>query len=137
MNKNDICLKNLGFKVTQPRLKILQLFEDNSNKHLTPDEVYESLKDEGVGIATVYRVINQFESVGLISRLKLDSVQVRYELNDGNHHDHIICVKCNKIQEFYNEYIERMQKKIVEEMGAKIIDHSLNIYVECKQCRGQ
>ncbi|MEY8703215.1 Fur family transcriptional regulator [Francisella philomiragia] len=136
MNSNNFDLKQYGFKITQPRVEILKLFEENTDRHLSPDDVFSKLKSQGssTGIATVYRVLNQFESAGIISRLKLDSDQVMYELNQGDHHDHIICVSCNKIQEFYSEEIETMQKKIVESLGAEMVDHSLNIYIKCKSC---
>jgi Fur family ferric uptake transcriptional regulator len=135
-NQNNVSLKELGFKITQPRLEILRLFEENKDNHLSPDDVYAKLKLDGsnTGIATVYRVLSQFESAGLINRLKLNNDQVMYELNQGDHHDHIICVKCNTIQEFYNEELEKIQNAIVESMGAKMVDHNLNIYVECKSC---
>lgn len=137
MSSQNINLKEYGFKVTQPRLEILKLFNSNKNKHLSPDDVFSKLKSKGsnTGIATVYRVLAQFESVGIINRLKLENDQAIYELNQGDHHDHIICVKCNKIQEFYNDEIEELQKRIVESIGAEIVDHSLNIYVICKNCR--
>jgi Fur family ferric uptake transcriptional regulator len=137
MSSQHLDLKEFGFKITQPRLEILKLFEKNKNKHLSPDDVFSELKSQGsgTGIATVYRVLGQFESAGIINRLKLDNDQVMYELNQGDHHDHIICVQCNTIQEFCNDEIEELQKRIVESIGAEIIDHSLNIYVKCKNCR--
>ncbi|KEI34907.1 ferric uptake regulation protein FUR [Francisella sp. W12-1067] len=137
MNSKNLDLKEFGFKITQPRLEILKLFEKNKDKHLSPDDVFSKLKSQGssIGIATVYRVLGQFESAGIINRLKLDNEQVMYELNQGDHHDHIICIKCNKIQEFYSEEIEKLQKQIVESLDAEIIDHNLNIYVKCKACR--
>ena len=137
MNSQHLDLKEFGFKVTQPRLEILKLFEENKDKHLSPDSVFSKLKSQGssTGIATVYRVLGQFESAGIINRLKLENDQVMYELNQGDHHDHIICVQCNSIQEFYSDEIEELQKRIVESIGAEIVDHSLNIYVKCKKCR--
>ena len=137
MSDRHFDLKKFGFKVTQPRLEILKLFEENKDKHLSPDGVFSKLKSQGsgTGIATVYRVLGQFEAAGIINRLKLDSDQVMYELNQGDHHDHIICIQCNSIQEFYNGEIEELQKRIVESIGAEIVDHSLNIYVKCKKCR--
>jgi len=130
-------LKELGLKITQPRVEILKLFEDNKDAHLSPDDVFSKLKAQGssTGIATVYRVLAQFESAGIINRLKLDNDQVMYELDQGEHHDHIICLQCGNIEEFYSEEIERLQEQIVKNMGAKMVDHSLNIYVkECKAC---
>lgn len=137
MSSKNFDLKKFGFKVTQPRLEILKLFEENLEKHFSADDVFSELKSQGssTGIATVYRVLGQFESAGIISRLKLDNDQVMYELNQGGHHDHIICIECNEIQEFYNEEIEKLQKQIVESFGAELIDHNLNLYVKCKSCR--
>ncbi|API87589.1 Fur family transcriptional regulator [Francisella uliginis] len=137
MSPKNFDLKKFGFKVTQPRLEILKLFEENLEKHFSADDVFSELKSQGssTGIATVYRVLGQFESAGIVSRLKLDNDQVMYELNQGSHHDHIICIECNEIQEFYNEEIEKLQKQIAESFGAELIDHSLNLYVKCKSCR--
>lgn len=130
-------LKELGLKITQPRVEILKLFENNKDAHLSADDVFSLLKNQGsnTGIATVYRVLAQFESAGIINRLKLDNDQVMYELDQGEHHDHMICLQCGNIEEFYSEEIERLQEQIVKNMGAKMVDHSLNIYVkECKAC---
>lgn len=137
MNPKNFDLKKFGFKVTQPRLEILKLFEENLEKHFSADDVFSELKSQGssTGIATVYRVLGQFESAGIVSRLKLDNDQVMYELNQGSHHDHIICIECNEIKEFYNEEIEKLQKQIAESFGAELIDHSLNLYVKCKSCQ--
>ncbi|WP_041263886.1 Fur family transcriptional regulator [Francisella salina] len=140
MSGNSYNLKEFGFKVTQPRIEILKLFEENKDRHLSPDDVFSKLKSQGssTGIATVYRVLNQFESAGIINKLKLDSDQVMYELNQGDHHDHIICIECNEIQEFYNEKIEKLQKEVVKSMGAEMVDHSLNIYIKCyKNCKNK
>ena len=136
MTSKKLDLKEFGFKVTQPRVEILKLLGKNKDKHLSPDEVFSKLKAQGSStvIATVYRVLNQFESAGIINLLKLDNEQVMYELNHGEHHDHIICIKCNMIQEFYSQEIEALQKQIVESFGTEIIDHSLNIHVKCKSC---
>ncbi|QIW10926.1 Fur family transcriptional regulator [Francisella sp. LA112445] len=137
MDSKNLDLKKFGFKITQPRLEILKLFEENLDKHFSADDIFSELKSQGstTGIATVYRVLGQFESAGIINRLKLDNDQVMYELNQGEHHDHIICIECNEIQEFYNEEIEKLQKQIVESFGAELIDHNLNLYVKCKSCR--
>ncbi|WP_150467550.1 Fur family transcriptional regulator [Francisella sp. SYW-9] len=137
MDSQNLDLKKFGFKITQPRLEILKLFEENLDKHFSADDIFSELKSQGstTGIATVYRVLGQFESAGIINRLKLDNDQVMYELNQGGHHDHIICVECGEIQEFYNEEIEKLQKQIVESFGAELIDHNLNLYVKCKSCR--
>lgn len=137
MNSQNLDLKELGFKVTQPRLEILKLFEENKDDHLSPDDVFSKLKAQGsgTGIATVYRVLSQFEAAGIITRLKLDNDQVMYELNQGDHHDHLICLQCGNIEEFYNEEIEKLQEQIVKNFGAEMVDHSLNIYVKkCKSC---
>lgn len=135
-NKHSINLKSHGFKVTQPRLEILNLFEKNRNNHFSPDNIYSELKGSGsaIGIATVYRILNQFENAGIINKLTLNNSQVMYELNQGEHHDHMICMKCDNIIEFYNDEIEILQEKIARSVGAKIIDHSLNLYIECSEC---
>ncbi len=137
MTSHNYDLKALGLKITQPRLKILHVFEHSKQRHLAAEDVYKLLQKQGedVGIATVYRVLNQFEASGLLSRLNFGSEQAVYELNDGEHHDHIICVRCHKVEEFYDEVIESRQREIALARGDNMVDHSLYIYVECKNCR--
>jgi Fur family ferric uptake transcriptional regulator len=132
MSKPDD-LKSIGLKATLPRLKILDLFEHSSKRHMTAEEVYSLLKEEGqdIGLATVYRVLTQFEQAGLLMRHHFDSDKAVFELNQGEHHDHLVCMQCGRVEEFYDAEIEKRQKKIAEERGFTIHDHSLQIYVDC------
>ncbi len=126
-------LKSLGLKVTGPRRKILSLFEDSERGHLSAEEVYKMLlaEHEDVGLATVYRVLTQFEQAGILVRHRFDDDKAVYELNKGSHHDHLLCIQCGRVEEFYDPEIERRQKKIAAERGFNIHDHSLYLYVEC------
>jgi Fur family ferric uptake transcriptional regulator len=126
-------LKSMGLKATAPRMKILQLFEEKGQDHLTADDVYRMLLAEqtDVGLATVYRVLTQFEQAGLLVRHRFDDDKSVYELNKGDHHDHLLCVQCGRVEEFYDPEIERRQKKIAADRGFKIHDHSLYLYVDC------
>ncbi len=129
-------LKNAGLKATLPRLKILELFEKSDNRHLSAEDVYKILLGSGddVGLATVYRVLTQFEDAGLLIRHHFESGKAVFELNQGSHHDHIVCVKCGVVEEFYDAEIERRQQEAAESRGFKIQDHSLMIYGVCKKC---
>jgi Fur family ferric uptake transcriptional regulator len=126
-------LKNAGLKATLPRLKILELFEKSDERHLSAEDVYKVLLNAGddVGLATVYRVLTQFEDAGLLVRHHFESGKAVFELNAGGHHDHIVCVKCGKVEEFYDEEIERRQREAAESRGFKIQEHSLIIYGVC------
>ncbi len=128
-------LKNIGLKATLPRLKILSLFENSAVRHLSADDVYKLLIAEGedVGLATVYRVLTQFEQAGLLSRHHFESDKAVYELNQGGHHDHLVCMQCGRVEEFYDEEIERRQKSIATERGFNIHDHSLYLYADCNK----
>jgi Fur family ferric uptake transcriptional regulator len=127
-------LKRVGLKVTQPRLKILALLENSDQRHLTAEEVYKKLLDsnEEIGLATVYRVLTQFESAGLVYRHNFEGGQAVFELagDEDEHHDHMVCVKTGKVVEFYDEIIEQRQRAIAKEHGFKITDHSLVLYGE-------
>ena len=127
-------LKEVGLKVTQPRLKILELLERRRFKHMTADDIYRELNKHGddMGLATVYRVLNQFEASGLVIKHNFEGGQAYYELDSGGHHDHMVCVETGKVMEFVNEEIEELQHKIAEEAGYEIEDHSLVIYVRPK-----
>ena len=129
-------LKNVGLKATLPRLKILELFEKSDNRHLSAEDVYKILLNSGddVGLATVYRVLTQFEDAGLLIRHHFESGKAVFELNQGGHHDHIVCVKCGVVEEFYDAEIERRQQEAAESRGFKIQDHSLMIYGVCEKC---
>ncbi len=126
-------LKNIGLKATLPRLKILNLFEQSTTRHMTAEDVYKRLLAEGedVGLATVYRVLTQFEQAGLLARHHFEGDKAVYELNQGGHHDHLVCLQCGRVEEFFDEEIERRQKKIAEERGFSIRDHSLYLYADC------
>lgn len=130
---NPSDLKNIGLKATLPRLKILDLFEQNNKRHMTAEEVYRLLSDEGqdIGLATVYRVLTQFEQAGLLMRHHFDSDRAVFELNHGEHHDHLVCLQCGKVEEFYDSEIEKRQQRIAKERGFTIHDHSLQIYADC------
>jgi Fur family ferric uptake transcriptional regulator len=126
-------LKSMGLKITAPRMKILQLFEESEESHLTAEDVYRLLLAEStdVGLATVYRVLTQFEQAGLLVRHRFDDDKAVYELNKGGHHDHLLCIQCGRVEEFYDAEIERRQKKIAADRGFKIQDHSLYLYADC------
>ncbi len=128
-------LKKLGLKATLPRLRILQLLETNQQRHLSAEDVYKALLETGddVGLATVYRVLTQFETAGLVSRHHFEGGTAVFELNQGRHHDHLLCLKCGKIFEFVDEVIERRQHEIASQLGFKINDHSLYIYGTCQK----
>ena len=128
-------LKNAGLKATLPRLKVLSLFENSEQRHLSAEDVYRILLTSGedVGLATVYRVLTQFEQAGLLVRHHFESGKAVFELNQGGHHDHIVCLQCGRVEEFFDEEIERRQKKAATERGFTIHDHSLYIYADCSK----
>ena len=135
MNKAE--LKNAGLKITLPRVKILKLFEDSAKRHLSADEVYKFLNETGedIAMATVYRVLTQFETAGLIIRHNFEGDHAVFELNEGAHHDHLVCSKCGKVEEFVDSLIEARQKTVADQAGFQITDHSLNIYGLCRECQ--
>lgn len=135
MESND--LKKAGLKVTLPRMKILEFLESSSVRHQSAEEIYRALMDDGeeIGLATVYRVLTQFESAGLVTRHHFEGGQAVFELNQTGHHDHIVCVVCGKVEEFYNEIIENQQLKIASEKGYLVTDHSLTLYGKCSDCQ--
>jgi Fur family ferric uptake transcriptional regulator len=126
-------LKTIGLKATLPRLRVLELFESSPVRHLSAEDVYRLLSREGTetGLATVYRVLTQFEQAGLLIRHHFESGKAVFELNQGGHHDHLVCVQCGHVEEFVDPEIEKRQEKIAKDRGFKIQDHSLHIYVEC------
>lgn len=130
-------LKSNGLKVTGPRLKILDLFECHADRHLSAEDVYRLLLEEGVeiGVATIYRVLTQFEQADILQRHHFDSGKAVYELNKGDHHDHIVCVQCGLITEFHNPEIEELQDRISEENGYRIVDHAFYLYGICSECQ--
>ena len=134
-------LKRAGLKVTLPRMKILEILESSNQKHMSAEDIYKVLLDTGeeIGLATIYRVLTQFESAGLVIRHHFETGQAVFELESGKHHDHLICVRCGKIIEFVDESIETKQKEIAEKNGFRISDHSLIIYGVCDNasCRNK
>ena len=126
-------LKRAGLKITLPRMKILEILESSDKKHLSAEDIYRVLLDTGeeIGLATIYRVLTQFEGAGLVIRHHFETGQALFELERGKHHDHLICVKCGKIIEFVDESIEAKQKEIAAKNGFRISDHSLIIYGIC------
>ncbi len=130
-----IDLKKAGLKATLPRIRILQILEASAESHLSAEDVYKTLLEAGeeVGLATVYRVLTQFESAGLVMRHNFDSGHSVFELDRGEHHDHMVCVESGKVIEFHNEDIERLQQEIAAEHGYELVEHSLVLYVKKKK----
>ena len=126
-------LKSMGLKATIPRLKILELFDKAEVRHLTADDVYRMLLAENldIGLATVYRALTQFEQAGLLERHHFESGKAIFEIKAGQHHDHLVCINCGRVEEFFDEEIERRQKKIAKERGFAIQEHALYLYAEC------
>lgn len=129
-------LRNSGLKATLPRLRILQLFQVGAHKHLTAEDVYQVLRDERIeiGMATVYRVLMQFVEAGLLLRSHFETTTAIFELNEGKHHDHLICTGCGKMEEFVDNEIERRQEEIARQRGFTIKEHSLSMYGMCSAC---
>lgn len=130
-------LKDAGLKITLPRLKILQVLESSADHHLSAEDVYKQLLNNGeeIGLATVYRVLTQFESAGLVLRHHFEGDHSVFEIAPEDHHDHLVCVKCGRVEEFIDDEIERRQKLIAEEKGFELTDHNLNMYGLCPDCR--
>ena len=141
MSADNHELKRAGLKATVPRRRILEILETSGTHHLSAEDVYRELLEAGddVGLATIYRVLTQFESAGLVSRHHFESGHAVFELERGHHHDHVICVQCGKVEEFFDQAIENRQKSIVEKMGFEIQDNSLVIYGNCSKpnCPGR
>ena len=129
-HREDDELRNAGLKVTGPRIKILQVLESSEQRHMSAEDIYRVLveSDTDVGIATVYRVLTQFEAAGLVVRHNFDTGPAQYEVDRGEHHDHLVCTKTGKVVEFHSEEIERLQEKIAAEKGYRIIGHTLVLY---------
>ena len=132
MGRQNQDLRNAGLKVTTPRVKILEILENADQRHLSAEDVYRILMESGVevGLATVYRVLTQFEAAGLVTRLNFDGGHSVFELMRGDHHDHMVCVESGKVVEFHSAEIERIQREIVEQHGFELVDHSLVLYVK-------
>ncbi|KQV47713.1 MULTISPECIES: ferric iron uptake transcriptional regulator [Telluria group] len=133
MSNSPTDLKASGLKATLPRLKILDIFQSSPVRHLTAEDVYKLLLAENmdVGLATVYRVLTQFEQAGLLNRNHFESGKAIFELNEGSHHDHLVCLDCGRVEEFVDEEIEKRQQSIAAERGFKIAEHALAIYGTC------
>ena len=132
----DEKLRSVGLKVTTPRLKILQLFEDNPGCHFSADEVFQLLSENGleIGLATVYRVLSQFEAVDLIHKHSFENDRCVYEYNVGDHHDHLVCSQCGQIKEFVDDVIESRQEAIAQQFDFKMTGHNLVIFGVCPRC---
>ena len=138
MPNNPTDLKASGLKATLPRLKILEIFQGSAVRHLSAEDVYKILlaENKDVGLATVYRVLTQFEQAGLLSRNHFESGKAVFELNEGSHHDHLVCLDCSRVEEFFDEEIERRQQQVAQERGFAIAEHALALYAHCtkKDC---
>ena len=139
MSNNPSDLKASGLKATLPRLKILEIFQNSEVRHLTAEDVYKILLTENmdVGLATVYRVLTQFEQAGILERSHFESGKAVYELNEGTHHDHLVCTVCGKVEEFYDAEIERRQQMIAKDKGWELQDHAMSLYGVCNDCRNR
>lgn len=128
-------LKNSGLKATLPRIKILEVFQQTQQRHMTAEDVFKVLLNEGsdIGLATVYRVLMQFEQAGILSRNHFEAGKAVFELNEGTHHDHLVCVVCGRVEEFYDAEIEKRQQAIAKERGYVLQDHALSLYVVCNR----
>lgn len=131
-------LRKAGLKVTLPRIKILQMLEHSKNHHMSAEDVYRQLlaAGEDVGLATVYRVLTQFEAAGLVATHDFGGGHLVFELNQGQHHDHLVCIRCNEVKEFMDPVIEERQHFIALEAGYEMKDHCLNIFGICQRCQG-
>lgn len=126
-------LKNTGLKATLPRLKILEVFQKTTQRHMTAEDVFRVLLDErsDIGLATVYRVLTQFEQAGLLLRSHFEGGKAVYELNEGQHHDHLLCLDCGRVEEFFDAEIEKRQQTVAKAKGFVIADHALSLYANC------
>jgi Fur family ferric uptake transcriptional regulator len=126
-------LKSTGLKATLPRLKILEIFQNGKQRHMTAEDVFRVLLEDrsDIGLATVYRVLTQFEQAGLLNRNNFESGKAVYEINEGQHHDHLVCLDCGKVEEFYDAEIEKRQHAVAKAKGFSIADHSLSMYANC------
>jgi Fur family ferric uptake transcriptional regulator len=130
-------LRTIGLKATLPRLKVLELFQSSKVRHMTAEDVYKLLLNENadIGLATVYRVLTQFEQAGLLQRHHFEGGRAVFELNEGNHHDHLVCLQCGKVEEFFDAEIEKRQHKIAKDRGFNLHDHSLYLYADCTKIK--
>jgi len=128
-------LKSTGLKATLPRLKILELFQKSNQRHLSAEDIYRAVLEErsDIGLATIYRVLLQFEQAGLLKRSNFESGKAVFELNEGEHHDHLVCLDCGRVEEFFDAQIEERQHKIALTKGFALSDHSLSLYGHCQK----
>ena len=126
-------LKSSGLKATLPRIKILEIFQRSTRRHMTAEDVYKALLGEGadIGLATVYRVLMQFEQAGLLTRSNFESGKAVFELNEGQHHDHLVCLDCGRVEEFFDAQIEQRQREVTVSRGFELQEHSLALYARC------
>ena len=131
--KNADELKHSGLKATLPRIKILEVFQHSQRRHLTAEDVFKALLGEGadIGLATVYRVLMQFEQAGLLTRSNFESGKAVFELNEGQHHDHLVCLDCGRVEEFFDAQIEQRQREVTVSRGFELQEHSLSLYARC------
>lgn len=136
MDNND--LKGAGLKITVPRIKILKILEKEAHgKHFSAEKIFNILirENEEIGLATIYRVLMQFEQAGLVTRHHFESDSSIFELNRGHHHDHMVCMKCGKVDEFFDPVVEKRQQNIATKLGYQLTDHQFNLYGFCAQCK--
>jgi Fur family transcriptional regulator, ferric uptake regulator len=128
-------IKNSGLKATLPRIRILEVFQKTALRHMTAEDVYKALLHEGsdIGLATVYRVLMQFEQAGILSRNHFEAGKALFELNEGTHHDHLVCLDCGRVEEFYDPQIEQRQRSIAQARGFELQDHALAMYAVCSR----
>lgn len=126
-------LKSMGLKATLPRLKILEIFQNGKQRHMSAEDVYRELlaENQEIGLATVYRVLTQFEQAGILKRSNFESGKAVFELEEGHHHDHLVCLQCGRVEEFYDAEIEKRQQEIAKERGFSLQDHALSLYGNC------
>ncbi len=126
-------LKSMGLKATLPRLKILEVFQVRRQRHMSAEDVYRELlaEHQDIGLATVYRVLTQFEQAGILKRSNFEAGKAVYELDEGQHHDHLVCLQCGRVEEFFDAEIERRQQQVAEERGFRLQDHALALYANC------
>ena len=139
MNNNIENLKSTGLKATLPRLKIMEIFQTGKQRHMTAEDVFRVLLDErsDIGLATVYRVLTQFEQAGILLRSNFESGKAVYELNEGQHHDHLVCTSCGKVEEFFDPEIEKRQMQVADRLGWTIQDPAMSLYGVCAHCLGK
>ncbi|MBZ0225250.1 MAG: ferric iron uptake transcriptional regulator [Comamonas sp.] len=136
MTTNIEELKSTGLKATLPRLKIMEIFQQGKQRHMTAEDVFRVLLEErsDIGLATVYRVLTQFEQAGILMRSNFDGGKAVYELNEGQHHDHFVCTGCGKVEEFFDAEIEKRQQRIARDRGWQVHDHAMALYGLCAEC---